>query len=147
MSKPIIVIRTVSVEKMSPVLEACHRNWNGHDIWVVSNLGRAEEMRRDLRVARVIENRPGDYSRPLKMDTVFEAVVVPVANEGGSGYGNVFGAVLGMSSSSYWLCSRCRQLIPVSRGWFRYRKWMEVSLGRVARFFGDYWSDRILEKE
>lgn len=145
MKRPIIVFRTVSVEKMSPVLEACAARWATSPIWVVSNAGRADEMRNDKRVSEVIVIQSGDFSSPVEVDTLAEAVVVPVANEGGSGYGNVLAASLAISAERFFICSRCRALSELGRAGFSSKARLERFCGWGARLFAGYWAERILE--
>lgn len=145
MRRPVVILRTVSVEKMSPVLEACAARWASSPIWVVSNAGRADEMRNDKRVTEVIVIQTGDFSSPVSVDTLAEAVVVPVANEGGSGYGNVLAVSLAISAKSFFICSRCRVLFELGRGGFASKARLERFWGWGARLFAGFWADRILD--
>lgn len=148
MSKPVVIIRTVSVEKMSSVLDACKARWGDSPLWVVSSTGRVEEMRRDIRVTRVLSHDGGveGFQKPVIVEYKFSSVVVPVSNEGGSGYGNVFRAASALESGDYFMCSRCRKLKLLGKSGFKWRARLESYLGLFARFFGEFWAESILDR-
>lgn len=148
MSSPIVIFRTVSVEKMSPVLNACQERWLDHPIWIVTSRNRVEEMERDVRVERSI---PFDgamgFERPFSLDAKAEAVVVPTANKWATGYGNVLNAALGVDASTYYICSRCRTLLAFGKSGFMWRARRERFLIGLARVFSGFWAERILERD
>jgi len=136
MSAPVVIFRTVSVEKMSPVLDACGAKWQGHPLWVVSSPSRVGELNLDGRVDRVLkyEGVAAGFDRPLKQDLKAVAVVVPVANKGGSGYGNVLRVAAGIRSTSFCLCSRCRLIEESGRIEFLRKALLEAALRFVSRW-------------
>lgn len=150
MKGSIVILRTVSVEKMSPVLDVCRERWPSAPLWVVSSPSRFDEMKRDVRVDRAISYRgQSGFSCPVTLETGLSvaAVVVPTANENGSGYGNVLGAALGVEASEYYLCSRCRKLRSLGRTGFVLRARAERTLGFLASTVSGYWAERTLEAE
>ena len=94
MNLSVLIVRTVSVEKLSGVLDACTASWPGHPLVVVSSPGREGELHADSRIAEVVTYAigPAGFSTPITYPARLAAVVVPVANRGGSGYANVMRA-------------------------------------------------------
>lgn len=149
MKRPILIVRTVSIEKLASVLQLCALRWPGHPLWVVTSPSRAGEVSRFELVARVVsyDGGSGGFSDPIAVDEPVACVVVPVANEGGSGYGNVLRACRRTKTERFALSPRCLRLKPLSRFRFALKWRLELGFSRFARFFAGYWAKRLLERE
>lgn len=146
MNEPVLVVRTVSVEKLSMVLDACVSRWPERSIWILTTPARLTEVSRDVRVGGVIEYRSveGGYWEKTVIEKRFISVVVPVANEGGSGYANVLRACSRIETEAFYICSRCKLLVELSSSEFNRRWRLELALASMFRFLGKYWASRIL---
>lgn len=146
MNAPILVVRTVSVEKLSPVLDACRARWPHHPILVVTNATRGSELRTDGRIAEIIPYATGaeGFVAPIPCDHQLEAVVVPIGNRDGSGYANVLRACRGLRARTWFLASYSRELVELRRtGWtWRWRR--EFWLQLPARALGWIWAQWVL---
>ena len=138
---PILIVRTVSVEKLSPVLDACGARWPEHALIVVTSPARGSELRTDPRITEIIPYSTGTegFVAPIPCEHAIEAVVVPVANHGGSGYANVMRACRGLDTRSWFLASYARNLQQFTpTGWTR--RWKnELLLAMPARWLGRLW--------
>jgi hypothetical protein len=145
-SAPILIVRTVSVEKLSPVLDACAARWPGHPLLVVSSPGRGSELRTDPRVTEIIPYATGaeGFVVPILCEHALEAVVVPVANRGGSGYANVMRACRALDTRTWWIASYARDLLELSPAAWSRRWWRELALAVPARWIGRAWGCWIL---
>lgn len=145
MKRSILIVRTVSVEKLSPVLDACVARWPEHPLVVVTSPGREGELRLDPRIAAIVPYAmvAAGFSAPIEYASPVEAVVVPVANRGGSGYANVLRACRRLRATSWFLASYSRTLTPVSRCGWAWRWRSELALGYPARWLGCIWSAAI----
>ena len=141
MIAPILIIRTVSIEKLSSVIDACHTRWPGHPIVVVSNPGRIGELRLDPRIEDIIPYFMGlkGFDKPILISTKFEAVVVPIANRRGSGYANVLRACRKLKASTWFLASYSRQLKSISRFKLSLFWRTELALGYFTHWLGRIW--------
>jgi hypothetical protein len=141
MKAPVLVVRTVSVEKLSPVLDACRAHWPGHPLIVVTSPARGSELRTDPRITEIIPYATGaeGFVAPIRSEHALEAVVIPVANRGGSGYGNVLRACRDLAAQRWFLASYSRELTELTRaGWTR--RWcVEALLAIPARLLGRLW--------
>jgi hypothetical protein len=146
MSLPILIVRTVSVEKLSPVLDACATRWPGHPLIVVSSPGRGSELRTDPRVTEIIPYATGaeGFAAPIVCEHALEAVVVPVANRGGSGYANVMRACRRLDTRTWFLASYARELFHLSPAAWSRRWRVELALAVPARWLAWVWSHWIL---
>ncbi len=142
MKAAILIVRTVSVEKLSAVLEACRSRWPDPPLVVVTNPGRSAELRADLRIAEVVPCATGadGFGEMITYPGRLAAVVVPVVNRGGSGYANVLRACRNLRPANRYLASYGRNLIAVTRlGWaLRWRT--VIMLGYPARGIGWLWA-------
>lgn len=103
----VLILRTVSVEKLDGVLSACRAQWPDARLVVVSNASRRAEILADARVSEVIAvDLDGEgFSRPLALTPAFAAVVVPVGNRTGAGYANVLRAATGCNAREFYVAS------------------------------------------
>lgn len=142
MNAPILIVRTVSVEKLSPVLDACRARWPQHPLLVVTNAVRGSELRSDSRIAEIIPYATGaeGFVASIPCDHALEAVVVPIGNHGGSGYANVLRACRDLRSRTWFLAAYSRELNELSaRQWNR--RWRrELALQIPARWLGACWA-------
>ena len=145
---PVLIVRTVSVEKLSPVLDACAARWPGHPLLVVSSPGRGSELRTDPRVTEIIPYATGaeGFVAPIVCEHVLEAVVVPVANRGGSGYANVMRACRGLDTRTWWVASYARELLELSSAAWSRRWRMELALAVPARLLAIAWRVLLLAR-
>lgn len=141
MSLPILVVRTVSVEKLSPVLDACRTRWPDRPILVVTNPTRGSELRTDARITEIIPYDTGaaGFVAPIRCEHALEAVVVPVANRGGSGYANVMRACRRLDARSWFLASYSRELQELSRRRWSWRWRTELGLAVPCRWLSRIW--------
>lgn len=142
MKAPILIVRTVSVEKLSPVLDACRARWPQHPLLVVTNQARGSELRTDSRIAEIIPYATGaeGFVRPIPCDHALEAVVVPVSNRGGSGYANVMRACRDLRTQTWFLASYSRALSERTAGQWT-RQWRaEFALQTPARWLAWCWA-------
>jgi hypothetical protein len=141
MNVPILIVRTVSVETLSPVLDACAARWPGHPLIVVSSPGRSSELRTDPRVTEIIPYATGaeGFAAPIVCEHALEAVVVPVANRGGSGYANVMRACRALDTRTWWVASYARELLELSPAAWSRRWRVEAMLTRTSRVLAHAW--------
>ena len=122
MKLPILIVRTVSVEKLSSVFDSCAMRWPRHPVLVVTSPTRYDELRADSRISEIVlyATRTTGFSEPIACDRELEAVIVPVANRGGTGYANVMRACQNLNTRSWFLASSCRDFTELTRGaWAR----------------------------
>jgi hypothetical protein len=129
MKAPILVVRTVSVEKFSPVLDACHTRWPHHPLLVVTNSTRGSELR---------------MVTPIPCDHALEAVVVPVGNRGGSGYANVMRACRDLRARTWFLAAYSRELNELTAQQWTRRWRTEFALQVPARWLAWGWARLII---
>ena len=139
-------MRTVSVEKLSPVLDACRARWPQHPLLVVTNAARGSELRSDPRITEIIPYATGaeGFGTPIPCDHELEAVVVPVGNRGGSGYANVMRACRALRTCSWFLASYSRDLRELSPRAWTWRCRRESWLQLPARLLAWLWAAWIL---
>jgi len=145
MKLPVLIVRSVSVEMLTAVLDACAARWPGHPILVVTNPARGSELRADPRIDEIIVYTMGvvGFSALIGCPHALESVVVPVANYSGSGYANVMRAARNLHTRSWFIASHARQLRELNeRQWTR--RWRtELMLEPLARSLGRLWSASI----
>lgn len=146
MNAPILVVRTVSVEKLSPVLDACRTRWPHSPIFVVTNPARGSELRTDTRIAEIIPYATGaeGFVTPITCDHTLEAVVVPVGNRGGSGYANVMRACRALRARTWFLASYSRELTELRNAQWAWRWRREFLLQVPARALAWLWAKWLL---
>ncbi len=142
MNAPILIVRTVSVEKLSAVLEACRTRWPEHPLVVVTNPGRVGELRTDPRIAevRALAVGSGGFGEAITYPERLAAVVVPVGNRNGSGYANVLRACRTLRADGWFLASYAQTLRPLTRWGWSWRWRLELGLGYPARWLGGCWA-------
>lgn len=149
MSLPILIVRTVSVEKLSPVLDACRSHWPENPLIVVTSPARGSELRTDPRITEIIPYSTGTsgFEEPIRCEHALEAVVVPVANRGGSGYANVLRACRRLNARTWFLASHARELTELSPATWS-RCWRtELALAVPARLLATVWRSWMLGRE
>lgn len=141
MNAPVLIVRTVSVEKLATVISACTTRWPGHPLWVVSNSGRSVELRADPQIARVVpyEMGPGGFTAPIKCAHPLVALVVPVANRTGSGYANVLRASTTLRAQTRYIASYARDLRARGPLWWACHWRAELALQWLAYRLGHLW--------
>lgn len=145
---PVLIIRTVSVEKLSPVLDACRARWPENPLIIVTSPARGSELRTDPRITEIIPYPTGasGFEEPIRSEHALEAVVVPVANRSGSGYANVMRACRRLNARSWYLASYSRELRALSRQAWSCRWRVELGLQTTARWIGWLWAWWILRR-
>jgi hypothetical protein len=148
MKAPILIVRTVSVEKLSPVLDACRARWPQHPLLVVSSPARGSELRADLRIAEIIPYETGatGFVAPIACEHALEAVVVPVGNRGGSGYANVLRACRELRTQRWFLAAYSRDLTELTPSAWRARWRTELALQAPASWLARIWAWWILRR-
>jgi hypothetical protein len=131
---PVLIFRTVSIEKMDAVLAACRARWPQAPLAVLSSPNRKAELLADPRVAEVVSVVLGPEGFPprLGLSRRFAAVVVPLGNRRGSGYANVFTAARSCSTGGHFLARYCAELQSVSRTGLWLRSTAETLLLALA---------------
>ncbi len=112
----VLVFRTVSIEKLDIVIEACRLRWPDTKFVVASNSGRCKELLSDPRISKVIEVKTGlkGFHKKLKIKQSFSAVVIPISNRYGAGYGNVFAASSRCNTTNWFVMPYASRLKRVS---------------------------------
>ena len=113
----VLILRTISVEKLDGVLNACRDTWPEAKLVVLTNPGRKAELEADARIAEVLTVDLGasGFDRRLRVGKSFDTVVVPIGNRNGSGYANVLQAARQVRASHYYVAAYARDLRPMSR--------------------------------
>lgn len=115
----ILIFRTVNVERMAGVVGACRTRWPSASLVVLSSPNRRAEMLADPRVAEVLDLPFGPDGFPPRVDLGrrVDAVVVPLGNQRGSGYGNVLDAARRCVARDCFVMPYAASLTRVSRWW------------------------------
>ena len=116
MKQPVLVVRCVSVEKLSPVLDLCRTRWPCHRLEVCTSPNRVGELATDPRIdlIRTINVGVNGIRDPLPWSQSYESVVIPVGNRYGLGYGNVLRSVRRVETKAFYLAPYCGKLLPIS---------------------------------
>lgn len=117
MSRPrLLILRTVSIEQLGHTLRAVRQRFPEEVVEVLTNPARAEEVRQIQGVDRVLETAlPNGFGAPLALPDRYDVVVIPIGNDSGTGYENVFQAARGIQADKFFLARHARRLHPVSR--------------------------------
>ena len=131
MSDLILIVRTINVEEMGPLLDACRLHWPSARICVLTSPNRREELRSDGRIGEVMEYKsPGSgFESPWNDGRTYKAMIVPVRNARGWGYGNVWKSLAPVKASSFWVAAWSHNLRSVSLRRMLFRARMERFLG------------------
>lgn len=131
--KPILVVRSVSLEKLSAVLNACIYKWPEHPVYVVSSLNRIAELELDDRVNKALACEVGaeGFRKPFAWDEPLEAVVFPIGNRSGGGYANVFKAFSQLKTKAFYCAAFCQELYPMSTFRLLLKCAVELSLEKL----------------
>lgn len=144
MKHPVLIVRTVSVEKLAPVLTTCAKKWPQHPLVVVSSPARGSELQTDPRITEIIPYATAaeGFIHPIQCEHALEAVVVPVANRGGSGYANVMRACQHLQTRRWFLASFAQELQELAPFTWK-RRWRTESVllvpARLAAAAWRYW--------
>jgi hypothetical protein len=116
MSNRLLIARTVSVEDLGPLLDACRDRWPSARCCVLTSPNRRDELSSDPRIDEVIDysTTTAGFAIPWNDGRDYAALVVPVRNSEGWGYGNVWEALAGVSAASHWMAAWGQKLSPVS---------------------------------
>jgi hypothetical protein len=123
----ILIFRTVSIEKLDIVLDQCRSNWPKDHLVVISSPNRYSELIGDHRISKVITLSAGQngFSQQLNLKSKFKALVIPINNQYGSGYGNVFSAGISCAAEKYYLMPYATRLNQVSITTLKFYQTME----------------------
>lgn len=128
---PVLLVRTVPVERFGPLVESCAQVFPGHPLWALTSPNRAEELAGGGRLARILapEGLAQGFRPALDLSSeklpVFHAVVVPWGNASGAGYGNVLAALRPLRARHWYGAPRSaslRPLGPCARRWHHVRE-------------------------
>ena len=146
MNRHVLVVRTVSVEKLSGVLDSCRLRWPENPIAVLTNPGREGELSLDERIDRVVSQPASSsgFSSPVQYGGEVEALVVPVANRFGSGYANVLKACRFIPANARFIASYAHELQEVSPLLWSFRWRWESVLQKPSGAIARIWSRRIV---
>jgi hypothetical protein len=115
MSDRVLVIRTVNVEELGPLIDTCRTRWPAARVCVLTSRNRNAELSSDPRIDEVIDYpmTTAGFGSPWNDGRSYRALVVPIRNSGGWGYGNVWEAVSSVDAESFWVAAWGRQLLSV----------------------------------
>ena len=135
MNPNIIIVRTVSIERLSQVLDCCRMARPEGRFRVVTSPNRVHELESDPRIAGVLPVQLGGngFEKPIDLTGEVEATVFPVGNLSGAGYANVFAAFLKIKTRRLYLSPRCTTLVEMSRFALRRKVAWECLLRSVCR--------------
>jgi hypothetical protein len=148
MKLPVLIVRTVSVEKLSGVLDACHQRWPNNPISVLTGAGREGELALDPRIDRVITlpQSTRGFSTLFDHDDEVESLVIPVAHRSGSGYANVLKACRTIRARKRFIASYSRELQEISPLRWSIRWRWEYLLEKPSRLIAHMLSRRIVRQ-
>ncbi|MBN2319612.1 MAG: hypothetical protein JXR49_11070 [Acidobacteria bacterium] len=131
MSDRILIVRTINVEEMGPLLDACRSRWPSARICVLTSPNRREELCSDGRIGEAIEYSASGsgFGSPWNDGRDYDALVVPIRNARGWGYGNVWESVAAVTAKSFWVAAWSHNLRSVSLRRMLFRARMERFLG------------------
>ncbi len=146
MKKPILIVRTVSVEKISEALDLCLEKWPGHPLIVATTANRSKELANDNRIDRleIVDTGPRGYDRIFHLEEHLEAVVFPIGNKNGSGYGNVFRAFSSLCARNFYMSPYCRDFRSMGRLRLKLKYGTELALEELLSVFGRIWAQRLI---
>ena len=115
MSDRILIIRTVNIEELGPLIDTCRARWPTARLCVLTSPNRREELSPDPKIDEVIDYRmtPSGFESPWNDGRRYRALVVPIRNSRGWGYGNVWKAISSVAAESFWVAAWGQKLIPV----------------------------------
>lgn len=146
---PVIILRTVSVEKLSTVLDLCNARWPNHALHVLTSANRAGELKQDHRVSRVTAypNEDAGFASLLtRIQGPATSIVIPIGNQTGCGYGNVFQAIPWLITQHYFLAPYCQSLIKTTRLQLNLKSKTEQWLTQVCHPLSQFLTKRILKE-
>ncbi len=146
--KAVLIIRTVSVEKLSKALDLAGERWPDHPLAVASSINRLNELSDEPRIDHLygIETGTGGFEVPLVLDETFEAIVFPVGNAHGSGYGNVFWACRSLSAKSLYISSYCQDLRVIGAFRLKLKCLIEKFLEDILTVIGAIGARRLIRQ-
>lgn len=145
MKRPILIIRTVSIEKLSQVIASCKEQWPFHPVWVLTLPGREGELEVDSRINRVIvfPSETGEFQGYYETPDYFEVLAIPTVNHSGWGYANVYRALSTIHTRQVFRVAYCKRWIRTSYFRLMARCLWEMSWGYicspVGRLLGKRW--------
>jgi len=97
-----------------------------------------EELEDDTRISKVIPriNGSNGFEQPFIIEDIPEAVIFPLGNNSGSGYGNVFATFGGLRPGQFFLAPYGRELRPVSPLTLRVKYLIERGLQKALAPLG-----------
>jgi hypothetical protein len=100
----ILIFRTISIELMDMVIDQCKSMWPNERMVVLTSANRVGELTNDSRISETIPLPMGSkgFSRRIIINRRFQALIIPIANRRGSGYGNVFSAASCCLANEYY---------------------------------------------
>ncbi len=136
------------MEKLSGALDLARDKWPGHPLAVVTSVNRLEELSDDPRIDRLygVETGTGGFEDPLKLEETFEAIVFPLGNAHGSGYGNVFRACRSLSAKSFYISPYCRELRSAGLLRLKFKYLIENILENVLAVVGRVGAWRLIRQ-
>jgi hypothetical protein len=115
MSDRVLIVRTVNMEELGPLIDSCRAKWPAARFSVLTSPNRSTELSSDPRIDEVIAYpmTTAGFGAPWNDGRPYRALVVPVRNSAGWGYGNVWEAVSGVAAESFWIAAWGQKLLPV----------------------------------
>lgn len=145
--QPILILRTVSIEKLSPVLDLCQDKWPGHPLYVATSENRVGELKTDPRIENVFpyQHDWADLKESSLIEENIHCVVIPIGNQRGSGYANVFESALALPTSHISLAPYCQSLLSISSKNMLIKCKLEQILAKVCAPLSIFITNQILK--
>ena len=147
--RPVLIVRSVSIEKISVVIDLCQHKWPGNPVYIVTaGAGRKHECLADSRVCEVLVHNSLDGAYAGRFESVlnFEAIVFPVENGSGVGYANIFKCFSFVNTQGYYLSEFCSNLKTMSKLRLKLKVSWELFVKKMAGPFASLLAKIILKR-
>lgn len=144
-----VIFRTVSIEKLSSVLDLCQQQWADSRIIVISSQNRIAELECDDRVAQALplsDQQPYFATALRALNRQVENLVIPTGNQGGAGYENIFQGLNSGLARACYLAPYCRSLQPVSYIHLRIKVGINQAATLVTYPLAALWARQMIKK-
>lgn len=145
--RPILIVRTVSLEKLSFVLDLCRERWPQHPIHIISSENRLAELQNDARITETHTYKMGKtgFDHPFDYSERAAALIIPIANQRGSGYGNVFKAFSSVKADAIFLAAHCKKLSKSTPYSLKLKYLFEQGARALSRPLAHCWAKSLLK--
>jgi len=126
----------------------CREQWPDNAIHVITSYNRANELKTDPRVGQVLSSLKGTVSFAKVLADIeprAASIVIPIGNQRGGGYGNVFQAIPRNAAHAYFLVPYCQTLQQTSYFRLQLQYRVEQILAKVCFPVAHFWTKQILK--